>query len=40
MKVTYFQQVPYRDLPDDFDYDIDTPEVELAKQLIAQATDD
>jgi hypothetical protein len=28
------------DLPDDFDYDLDTPEVDLAKQLMAQATDD
>src|SRR5438874_1625792 len=28
------------DLPDDFDYDIDTPEVDLAKQLMAQATSD
>jgi len=27
------------DLPDDFDYDIDTPEVDLAKQLLAQAPD-
>ena len=24
------------DLPEDFDYDIDTPEVDLAKQLLAQ----
>ena len=28
------------DLPDDFDYDIDTPEVDIANQLIAQASDD
>ena len=27
------------DLPDDFDYDVDTPEVDLAKQLMAQAPD-
>jgi hypothetical protein len=25
------------DLPDDFDYDIETPEVDIAKALIAQA---
>jgi len=25
------------DLPDDFDYDVATPEVDLAKQLLAQA---
>jgi hypothetical protein len=27
------------DLPEDFDYDIDTPEVDLAKQLLAQSAE-